>query len=171
MESRRLPRWPVPPTGPTSGGSPTTSRHPARRSLPVAHAQAVRLCRTRRHQRAHRHEPRPAHHGHCPPPDRTRHDRARLRHPRSLAGRLRLSSQRGPQLSRLAGRHLRLSQPDSPPGTQDRPHRRRADPSARRRAGQFRPHAGRSGQRHPTRSNASPRPRSKISRRCTPIAG
>ena len=46
-------------------------------------------------------------------------------------------------------------------GLRDRPGRRRADPPARRRPGQLRPDAGRSGQRHRPRRDGSRRPPSK----------
>ena len=101
------------------------------------------LAETRRHRRTHRHEPRPAHRRRRPPADRTRRNRSRLRHPRSPARRLRLPPQRRPQLSGLAGRHLRLAQPDPPPRPAHRPGRRRADPPADRGPGQLRPDAGR----------------------------
>ncbi len=119
----------------------------AGRSVSPADAEAVRPRRARRHRRAHRHEPRPAHRGRRSPADRTRRDRPRLRHARSAARRLRLPAQRRPQLPGLAGRHLRLSQPDSPARSAHRPGRRRADPPAHRGAGKLRPDAGRGGQR------------------------
>ena len=125
----------------------TVARTAPRRPLPDADAEAVRPGRARGHRRTHRHEPRPANCWRSTPAGGTRRSGPRRRHVGSAARRLRLPPQRRPQLPRLAGRHLRLAEPDSPPRPAHRPGRRRADPPADRGPGKLRPDAGRSGQR------------------------
>ena len=135
---------------------------PARRSLSLAHAQAVRLRREGRHHRTHRHEPRPADH----------------------VGIVRRQIERG-VIVRGSGTlevlpdgygFLRSSAHNylaSPEDIYVSPSQIRRlglktglvvegpDPPAGRRPGQFRPDAGRSGQRPRPGRDACRRPTSK----------
>ena len=156
-DDRPAPRRPMPSSqcpiagtpAPPPDGTPTGPGLPTRRSVPAADAQALRPRRTRRHRRAHRHEPRPSSSS-ASSAGRSSAARSSAAPARSKCCPTATASCAVQPHNYLAspGRHLRLAEPDSPPGPEDRPGRRGADPPADRGPGQLRPDAGRTGQRH-----------------------